>query len=272
MFRRWVALACLGSLAAHACGERAGDPIIARPSDPTSSSGAGDRAGTAAAAGAGGQSTADGAAGGEANAAGAAQAQPEPGGLCVPCESSDTCGDANDACIRQDSQSFCGRDCEVFGCPDGYTCVELEYSRLLQCVPTTSCPVAPDPPPALDEIRQYLLERINSELSARDRPALSASACLDELAQASALAFASTDQPLAKFRDECDPIWPDCECGWKQQTEVAVASYGLDWFAAIERAFASEGFIESLVDPPRSDVGIGFWISGDEAWIALSVR
>jgi hypothetical protein len=71
---------------------------------------------------------------------------------------------------------------------------------------------------------------------------------------------------------ECDPIWPNCACGWRSQTEVSYAIYSLDWVTAIERAMSTERFTSSFFDYDVSDVGIGFWISGDEAWIAVSMR
>jgi hypothetical protein len=117
-----------------------------------------------------------------------------------------------------------------------------------------------------------LLARLNAERIRRDRFPLSASLCLDNLAQSSAIDYARTDEPLGKFVRECDPIWPNCDCGWSAETEVSVAEYSLDWLTAIDRAMATDRFISSFLDYTVSDVGIGFWISGDEAWIALSLR
>lgn len=259
----WRAV-CPGALfcafSALACGERAGDPVVrleGTAEGGSAQNGAGGRAGS----GGGGQS-------------GVAAAPPT--GLCGACASSAACGDANDACIRHDGENFCGRDCdEGFGCPDGYTCVELSNSRLEQCVPNGGCREPADAPPELGEIRAYLLARINAERLDRGRNPLKPLPCLDELAQDSALSYAETDEPLGKFVKECDPIWPNCACGWGAEAEVAIAHIGLDWLDAIERAMGSsrsgdDRFIESFLDFDISHVGIGFYISGDEAWIALS--
>jgi hypothetical protein len=78
--------------------------------------------------------------------------------------------------------------------------------------------------------------------------------------------------PLGKFERECKPIWPNCACDWGAQTEVSYAIYSLDWVTAIEGAMSTEQFTSSFLDYDVTDVGIGFWISGDEAWIALSLR
>lgn len=261
MFRRWVALA-FGCLAA-ACGERAGDPIVGTRPSADAARGPGAEGG-ASGAEVGGASGAP-SEGGEGNIG------PGPAGLCSPCGSSTACGDPDDACIRHREATFCGRDCdEGDGCPDGYVCVNLDNTRLQQCVPLTGCPGPVTPAPSLEEVRQILLARINTERLARDRDLLTASECLNDLAQASAVAYADSDEPLAKYIDECDPIWPSCSCGWTAEAEVAVAEYGLDWSQAIERALADTGFTSSYLNFDFAAVGVGFWLSGDEAWIALS--
>jgi hypothetical protein len=280
MLRRSVALASLGCLAVLACGDRYGDPIVAVEA-PTSQAGV-DAAGEG---GTGGGTTNEGGTANEggrggatnepaAGAAGASETPVGPTGLCGACSTSQTCSDANDACLIQDGERFCGRDCdEGRGCPDGYVCVELENSPLLQCVPVNGCRVPAPTPPSLPDIREHLLARINAERLARDRSSLLPSSCLDGLAQESALDYARSDEPLGKFVKECDPIWPNCDCGWNAQAEVAVAVYGLDWASAIEHALGTDDrFINSFLDFAVTSVGIGFWISGDEAWIALSFR
>ena len=253
---------CLGALLCAfplaACGERAGDPVVRLESDEADAG----QPGAPPTSGAGGSGP-------------GADATVGPTGPCGACLSSEECGDANDACIRHEGESFCGRDCgEGFGCPDGYDCVELANSRLEQCIPSSSCPEPATTPPPLDEIRAYLLLRINAERLDRNRAPLQAMTCLDGLAQQSAVAYARSDEPLGKFVKECDPIWPNCSCGWSAEAEVAVAHIGLDWLGAIDRAMGSsrdgESFVESFLDFEVSHVGIGFWISGDEAWIALS--
>jgi hypothetical protein len=263
-----------------ACGERSADPIVRVASNEAaggaSESGAGEgpTAGSALGGG-GGNSSAGSAAGGS----GGTPVSSGPVGLCGACRGSDECGDANDACIRHDDTRFCGRDCfDSSDCPDGYACVELTNSQLFQCVPETSCPEPPSMTPTLDEIRGYLLERINSERAARDNAQLAPSSCLDQLAQESALSFARTDEPLGKFVKECEPIWPSCDCGWTAEAEIAVAAYALDWRGAADQALGlqrntdNDRFVQAYRGYDASDVGIGFWLSGDEAWIALSFR
>ncbi len=249
------------------CGERAGDPVVL----------ARDQAAGGEAVGAPGAANA-----GDATAPSqGGSAEPSvtvgPTGLCGDCTSSDECGDANDACIRHDGAHFCGRDCDdQHGCPDGYSCVELANSQLWQCVPLNGCPTPVGGVPALAELRAYLLASINAERVARDRPALQASSCLDELAQGSALSFARTDEPLGKYVKECDPIWPNCACGWNAEAELTIARYALDWKTAVDHALdtsrtaQNDRFTQAFLAANVTDVGIGFWLSGDEAWIALS--
>jgi len=262
---RWRAVwpgALLCAFAVSACGSRAGDPVVRL--DSAADGGAHDGGGGRPASG-----------GGQGGAAAPAEAR-APSGLCGACESSDECGDPNDACLWQDGVNFCGRDCEEgFGCPDGYTCTELANSPLEQCVPNEGCRKPPPAPPPLAEIREYLLARVNAERLDWGRSPLEPMPCLDELAQDSALAYAQTDKRFGKFVRECDPIWPNCTCGWSAEAEVAIARLGLDWLDAIELGLGStrdgdERFIEPFLDLDVTHVGIGFYISGDEAWVALS--
>jgi|GEM_PF-6359215 len=266
--------ALLGAVAfGLGCGERWGDPIVQLPSDPNGAGGSSD-----ALAGAAGMRS-DPAPNGDAGSTDNVASERGPTGLCGDCSGSDECGDANDACLRHQDERFCGRDCDdQRGCPDGYTCVELDNSQLWQCVPQNGCLAPTVPVPELADIRQDLLMRINAERVARDRPPLVASSCLDGLAQGSALAFARTDEPLGKFVKECHPVWPSCACGWNAEAELTVARYGLDWMTAVERATTisrdgqNERFTDAFLNFDGTDVGIGFWLSGDEAWIALSLR
>jgi hypothetical protein len=247
--RRAISGALLGAavFAVSACGERSLDPIVTL---------AGDQ-----------------------NLAGEAGTGPSEGpiGLCGACSSSADCGDANDACVRHQNERFCGRDCDdQRGCPDGYECVALNDDRLRQCVPWNGCP-SPRAVPSREEVRDYILTRVNAQRGARDQAPLEPSTCLNGLAEKSALEFAQTDEPLGKYVKECDPIWPDCECGWSAEAEVAISGYDLDWRAAVDEAVESYGanadthFVRALLAPSTTQLGIGFWLSGDELWIALSL-
>ncbi|RYZ01816.1 MAG: hypothetical protein EOO73_34285 [Myxococcales bacterium] len=265
---RWM---LLGSLPL-ACGERAGEAVVALPA--AEEPGRGGQGGEPGAEG-GVSAAAGGGTGDEPGSGGKAG----PGGLCAPCATSKECGDANDACILHDGERFCGRDCdEQSDCPDGYACLELSNSQLWQCVPDSSCPSVEESPPSLTDVRSYVLSRINSERFAESQAPLQSSSCLDELAQQSALDFAHTDEPLGKFVKECDPVWPNCACGWWAEAEVTIARFDLDWQTAVNRALTTSRedgntrFANAYLSAAVSDVGIGFWLSGDEAWVALSFR
>ncbi len=273
------------------CGERAGDPVVKLASDQAEPLGGtgGDAVGGSLVTGGGssggtGGTDAGGTSGTDAggssgtdtggspgmDAGGSPDEAAGPTGLCGTCNSSDECGDANDACVRHNGSNFCARDCdEGLGCPTGYTCTDLENSRLRQCVPEQACQPSLTPP-SLDEMRSYLLMRINMLRLAHQQAPLEGSTCLDGLAQESALAYARTDEPLGKYVQECYPITPQCSCGWIAEAEVSVAHYGLDWQSAMEATLADDRVNETVVELDFARVGIGFWLSGDEAWIALS--
>lgn len=287
MFRRGIATAALTLpwWLTAGCGDRFGEPIVTAPVAQGDAGTSGTPAGPGPSPGASGAPDAEGGGGtgvgGADTAAGGGEGgrQPlepvdpvGPLGLCAPCTHSDACGDANDACLRHEERLFCGRDCEEGrGCPEGYQCVELANSPLLQCVPVEACPTIPEPP-TLTEVRSHFLSRINDVRTEQGRAPLEASNCLHELAQDSAVAYAFTDVPLGKFVEECDPVWPSCSCGWNAQAEAAVAMWGLDWVSALERALVAERFRAAVLATQVESVGIGFWISGDEAWIALSLH
>jgi hypothetical protein len=262
------------------CGERFGDPIVALetlgPTGAGGREGSGDQGNAVGAAwpSLDGGASAGGSGGGLLPSAGVV-------GLCVECTESEACGDENDLCVRNDAtgRQFCARDCsERGGCPPGYACGDVQNSALDQCLPIAGeCQPTSIGPPELDSLRDYVLGRLNAARVERNRPTLDNSFCLDDLAQASALEFARTDQPLAKFERECRPLHPDCECGWQAQAEATIASYGLEWPVAVDDALASqiengEPLLHVFEDEALEDVGIGFYISGDEAWLALSFR
>lgn len=270
---------------AAGCGERAGDPVVTLPATASPSSGAAGSPGAglttgAAAGGAPGYvAPGSGGVGGELDGS-AGESSPTRGvtGLCGACRESKDCGDRDDLCLLREGVRFCGRDCEEGnGCPDGYACSDILNTSIHQCVPTaSSCAEPRAPAPSLDVLREYLLARINAERFARARAALKLSDCLNGLAQDSALELASTGQALAKYTRECEPLWPACECGWTAQAETTLAGWGLDWESAIDRALGSyraqadDPFVDSFLEFQVTQIGIGFWLSGDEAWIALS--
>jgi hypothetical protein len=254
------------------CGERAGDPVIALSTTASSGAAGAPEPGE----GAGGEAGT----GGTAGAAGASEpTAPGPGGLCARCESSKECGDADDACLLRDGERFCGRDCDdQRGCPEGYGCVQLSNMQLWQCVPQDACALSSTSAPPLSDIRQYVLSRINAARAELDLEPLEPSSCLHELAQESAVDYARTDEPLGKYLNECDPVWPSCACGWSAEAEVSVARYGLDWQTAVDHGLSAyrdgsnDRFVQAYQQSAISHVGIGFWLSGDEAWIALSFQ
>ena len=275
---------------AGACGERSGDPVFRLGATDGAAFTGGESPAQAGTGGVGASAGSSGSGGGletMGGVDGASEAgmggdgpdvvpQTGPLGLCAPCTDSRACGDANDACVRHADAVFCGRDCdEQGGCPDGYVCVPLQNTQLYQCVPQTAC-ATPTAIPPLAEIRDYLLQRINSERAANGHAALAPSACLDDLAQASAVDYAHAGEPLGKYVKECDPIWPNCACGWNAEAETSVALYDLDWLSAVDLALTSSRsasaarFVDALATYDADSLGIGFWISGDEAWLALS--
>lgn len=64
--------------------------------------------------------------------------------LCQPCEKDTDCGGAGaDHCIPSGLYGFCGQDCTLDGCPQGYSCSDTARGK--QCTPTgETCDCRPD--------------------------------------------------------------------------------------------------------------------------------
>jgi hypothetical protein len=59
--------------------------------------------------------------------------------LCQPCEADIHCGDVGDLCLSLGGGNFCGRDCTLDPCPEGYLCQTLDGGAQ-QCTPVNgSC-------------------------------------------------------------------------------------------------------------------------------------
>jgi len=60
--------------------------------------------------------------------------------------------------------------------------------------------------------------------------------------------------------------------------ETSFSERGLDWRDATTEFFAAyangrdDRFSQALLASSTTEVGIGFWLSGDEAWLALSFK
>ncbi len=58
--------------------------------------------------------------------------------LCSPCQKDSECSlSGSDKCLTVDDATYCGRDCSVVSCPQGYACttVEISGTSFKQCVP-----------------------------------------------------------------------------------------------------------------------------------------
>ncbi|MBI3071967.1 MAG: PPC domain-containing protein [Deltaproteobacteria bacterium] len=65
-------------------------------------------------------------------------------GLCEPCSDNSECGGANDNCLSNGREQFCGRACSAGNaCPAGYSCLPQPGGGGRQCFPNTlECPRA----------------------------------------------------------------------------------------------------------------------------------
>jgi len=60
------------------------------------------------------------------------------GPICATCTTDDECGGPDDRCLELEEGLFCGRDCRVDGCPEGYMCRPVSEGGLIvarQCRP-----------------------------------------------------------------------------------------------------------------------------------------
>jgi len=254
-----MALGLLGP----ACGDRAGDPVVALGPISEPPSGHPD-SGSPGAAGAG--------------------PSLDPGGLCAGCDSSDDCGEG-DLCLHPPNGAagetwFCGRHCfDDHDCPDGYHCMDVDHSDR-QCIPeNTDCrQVVSDLAEPLDVMRVEALLQLNELRAQAGLPEFTSSDCLHGLAQQSAEEYRRTNNALGVFERECEGLSPDrCECHWSAQAERNVVEFALTWQEAVEesildRAFRDPdgAFVRHVTNPAHVNVGFGIVLSGDEAWTAIS--
>lgn len=251
MARLGVFRAALGlCLAATACGDRAGDPVVALA--PLSPPEDGDGGST-----------------------------PEPAlprGLCSQCDSHDECGDDRDLCIDIGRVNVCGRNCKQSGCPRGYQCVFVTRDDA-QCVPEShDCShVVSHESPSLDTMRATALAELNHLRAELQLAPFVLDDCLNEQAWQSATQLARTGDLLGKFEDDCEQFQPaPCTCGWRAQSEISVTKYSLTWEYAIDRSIddrwhdGNESFVRNVSEPEHTRIGFGILLSGDEAWTAIS--
>lgn len=246
-----IALLWGSGLALAACGDRAGDPVVALQPLPSM------------------------------NDAGA-PLESGPGGLCAPCQNSEDCGGGRDRCLElgHSHEGSCGRHCDQQGdCPQGYECVSLGRDEPAQCIPERNeCDhVVSHVSPDLATMRAVALEELNHVRAEILLPPLQPDACLDMVAQESAIELARTNDVLGKFERECEPFEPaGCPCGWRAENELNVVEYSLTWQEAIENSIndrwrnSNESFVRNISAPVHTRVGFGIVLSGDEAWTAIS--
>jgi hypothetical protein len=200
-------------------------------------------------------------------------AVPDPGGLCSFCSGNRTCGDENDTCLFNltTEERFCGRDCdESGGCPQGYACQRV-INGARQCQPPAlGClsRVQPEGPPSLAAVRSHVLADFNQWRAELGLPPMVGDACLDGLAQASAGELALRDEQDFEFQDAC---------GWAFETRCKVATWELDWRRAVTAPWrepsitaGSRGLPDTLRSTSWTRLGLGIFMGGDEAWIALT--
>jgi len=66
---------------------------------------------------------------------------PQTNVLCTSCEADSDCGGLSDRCLDLNDGRFCGRNCALRDCPDGFECVEMtvdgQADPVQQCMPST---------------------------------------------------------------------------------------------------------------------------------------
>jgi hypothetical protein len=92
---------------------------------------------------------------------------------------------------------------------------------------------------------------------------------MTEIAQEAAAELAETGDSNGKFRRECEPIHPDCECGWESEIQGNAAGVGRSSEEVVEDSMRYllevDGTSSSVfLDPDNRRLGIGVVVSGDE--------
>ncbi|MBI4508251.1 MAG: hypothetical protein HY698_01360, partial [Deltaproteobacteria bacterium] len=130
--------------------------------------------------------------------------------LCTPCTAPTECSLASaDLCISfPTGGSFCGRDCSVIGCPDGYSCQDMTFNGrgYRQCIPQSG---------ACDCNASLVDERKPCTITtplATTCPGMRT--CLGQAGWSACQPLSPVDEPDAAFTDDnCDGIDGDVTVG-----------------------------------------------------------
>lgn len=255
-----LALGAVTTLLAGACSDQYADPIVA-PSD----------------SGSGGTFNPFGSTYGQG---GAGDFPYDPDGnwggdpyetLCHPCDSHADCGGRDDLCLFGHDEARCGKAC--FGerdCPRDYDCeaIPLGAGTSWQCVPdNANCS---DLVPTLEQLRAYLLDVVNDTRDRRDLEALEIDDCLEGVGQAAVVEIETEGTFKTKFNRECAARIPDCDCGWREESQAFVSVADRTWREAANYPFdrAAEydpdgNFFRNVVSTEWTRVGIGVLLDDD---------
>jgi len=199
--------------------------------------------------------------------------------LCQPCRSSLDCAGHDDLCLSIGGEPRCGRECSgEHDCPSDYDCVVVSQDPddERQCVPeTSSCRGAPA---SLEEMRDQVRDVLNDQRARRGLDSLRQDDCLDKIGQDAVVELLTEGSFRAKFNRECANFVPNCQCGWREESQAFVSLDMRTWQEAVEypfeRAAQSDpdgSFFRNVVSDDWERVGVGVLLDYDylRIWISL---
>jgi hypothetical protein len=206
---------------------------------------------------------------------------------CSPCTKQGECGGAANHCLVNTAtgEKFCGVDCSSGqSCPSGFNCISIQTSTgtIHQCSPAKgTCSSSTTTSPGgstssgsgcgtVDEMRAYLLQKLNEIRAKRNLPAYKGDSCLDLVATDGNNEWAAGGPAHGHFMRECLYIVPKCECNWQQENMGMSGGSNRTWqtdiVMVLQNMMAEEtyggGHFLNIVSTKWTRVGTGILCTG----------
>ncbi len=201
--------------------------------------------------------------------------------ICQPCREHRDCPLNDSFCIRDPGAvvGFCGFGCSRDECPAGHACAFLDGLPIPQCVPVAgTCPATTGNTlggiASQIDMQVYNLMLLNRFRMERGLTPLTWDACLSHEAEIATSDWVRSNQPHRYFANSCEPVKPDCACGWREENQGYSDSLLAGWQDSLQhiiedevRNHPNEGFANNIFSPDLERVGIGIIVSEQKLWL-----
>jgi hypothetical protein len=198
--------------------------------------------------------------------------EPPAGGLCAPCNDSSECGGDEDLCLvnQQTDERFCGRHCHGSAdCPAEYECRSIADAPD-QCLPVTDTCRDNQDAAVVPDLVAYQLQLINALRADSGLAPYVLDDCLSGIAMLATEELVRDREYHGKYRRECVPVKPYCECGWDRENQaVSDGPSPTEAIAAgFETGLRTELFADNVLSSSLARVGIAVIVTGNVTWVS----